>query len=315
MFHRFWYHPLMTTGLLLLWWSRPATCWLSPTKHARLPNNNINTHGLQQQHIMPTKPPFTNHNSMVKNNMSTTLHASLPNYTMGRINNIGLHVLFWATTTVACRYLLPPLQRLLLPTSTPIYQKLHQFLTDHHHEQFQALSVTCWAVHVLGQALLSLCALQVLLPSTLPTLRAFGIVTAINAAGGGLLLGSHSLIDRHAALEKLLDFTGTRVVRAATMATGPSLLWPHQVGPISVAALLLSATGCVTFSNPPGRVLGLASVVLQLVTRGFSVPYKLAVASMLLAIPRLPESQYDRGHTVVAGTISVPYLVLWLAGS
>ena len=122
------------------------------------------------------------------------------------------HFLLWTTTTIAFRYLLPPIQRLLLPKSTASYAKLDKFLVEHHHEQFEALSPICWMVHIGGQTLLSLTSLLLLSSSSNPAaIRAFGGVTALNAAGGCLLIGSHGLIDRHPTMEKLLDFSGTSI--------------------------------------------------------------------------------------------------------
>lgn len=223
------------------------------------------------------------------------------------------HCLLWTASTLALRLAMPPLQRLLLPSSTQKHKKMSTFLEEHHHEQFDALSPLCWTVHVAGQALLSLTAARVLLPHGSAAVRALGGLTLLNAAGGGLLLGSHALIGRNAMLEKLLDLGGTRIVRAANCATGPAMLWPAHAVPAAAAVLALSAAGRVTFSNPVGRILSLAGVGAQLFAApGLSAAYKTAVASLLLAIPFLPESQYDGGHTVVAATISLPYLVLLL---
>jgi hypothetical protein len=207
--------------------------------------------------------------------------------------------------------MMPLVQRLLLQKNTDSYEKLEKFLVENHHEQFEALSPICWAVHVAGQTLLSITALHVLLPvSNSAPVRALGGITAFNAAGGCLLIGSHGLIHRQPTMEKFLDFSGTRVVRAASAATGTAMLFPQFALPSTAIIFLLAALEKVTFSNPLGQILGIIGIATQLMTKGLTVPYKLAVLSMFFIIPFLPESQYDKGHTLVAGTISIPYLVL-----
>lgn len=192
-----------------------------------------------------------------------------------------------------------------------MYTKVEKFLAENHHEQFEALSLRCWVVHVAGQALLSLTALLLLLPSSNPApIRALGGINVLNAFGGCLLLGSHGLIDRHPTMEKLLDFSGTRVVRAASAAVGPAMLLPQYALLSTTLIVFLAAIGKVTFSNNLGKLLAILGIGTQLVATGLTLPYKIAVLSMFFVIPFLPQSQIDEGHTIVAGTISIPYLVL-----
>lgn len=245
------------------------------------------------------------------NGLLTTIPAKPVPFSILVPASMATHFLFWMATTIAFRYLMPLIQCLFLPKSTESYAKLDNFLVANHHEQFEALSPICWIVHIAGQTMLSLTALHILLPLSNPSpVRALGAITALNAAGGSLLVGSHGLINRHPTMEKLLDFVGTRIVRAAAAATGPAILFPQFALPSTVIILILAALGKITFSNNLGRMLAILGIVAQLLTTGLTLPYKLVVLSTFFIIPFLPMSQYDKGHTIVAGTITIPYLVL-----
>ena len=88
------------------------------------------------------------------------------------------------------------------------------------------------------------------------------------------------------------------------------MLFPQYALFSTAIILFLAALGKVTFSNHYGRILGILGIGTQLMATGLTLPYKIATMSMFFIIPFLPQSQFDKGHTIVAGSLSIPFLVL-----
>ena len=110
-------------------------------------------------------------------------------------------------------------------------------------------------------------ALNILLPSADSKLRELGLALALSTFGGGFLLGSHALIGRDIFLEKALYAIGTRIVRTATLAQGVGILLPASYVPCFAVLLPLCITTRVTFSNRPGRLLSLLTLVMVAATK------------------------------------------------
>ena len=153
-------------------------------------------------------------------------------------------------------------------------------------------------------------ALNILLPSADSKLRELGLALALSTFGGGFLLGSHALIGRDIFLEKALYAIGTRIVRTATLAQGVGILLPASYVPCFAVLLPLCITTRVTFSNRPGRLLSLLTLMMVAATKAFSWPYRVAYVAFALVVPFLPSSTRDDGHSIVAVSLSLPVAML-----
>lgn len=125
-----------------------------------------------------------------------------------------------------------------------------------------------------------------------------------------MLLVSHALIENNPFLEKVLYAVGTKIVRVATFSIGIGMTFPSYYTATTAILLGLSAVEKITFSNQLGEMLSLFSLGMQLSAKGLHIGYKVASAALLFVIPFLPDSKQDRGHTIVALVISIPYLFL-----
>ena len=215
------------------------------------------------------------------------------------------HATFWGASTMLVRQVLPRVQQALPAPSTRLKRHLNS-----SHEQFEPLSVGCWTAHLGAQAMTSHVALNILLPSADSKLRVLGLALALSTFGGGFLLGSHALIGRDTFLEKALYAIGTRIVRTATLAKGVGILLPASYVPCFAVLLPLCITTRVTFSNRPGRLLSLLTLVTVAATKAFNWPYRVAYVAFALVLPFLPSSTRDDGHSIVAVSLSLPVAML-----
>ena len=123
-----------------------------------------------------------------------------------------------------------------------------------------------------------------------------------------MLLGSHALINKDAFSEQVLYFVGTKIVRAAALATGVALLFPSYCTLCFALTLMLSSVDLITFANQPGRLLALSSLVTVGVTESFCMAYRIAYVGLFLVIPFLPSSHEDLGHSMVAAVVGAPLI-------
>ena len=228
---------------------------------------------------------------------------------LGHAGPLLRHAAFWSTSTLMVHRLLPPAKHVLLPSPPARWKRLF----DASHESFEPLSAGCWAAHLSAQAVASHVALGVLLPSADGTKRVLGLATILSTIGGGFLLGSHALIGHDEFLEKVLYATGTRIVRAASLVIGVSILFPKCFAALFGTLLGLCAVELITFSNPFGRLLSLLSLVAVATSGSLGVPYRAAYTAFALLVPLLPSSQHDKGHTIVATSLGLPTAMLLLA--
>lgn len=230
---------------------------------------------------------------------------------MARPMNIDLcsHVIFWSLSTFLAHRVLPCMRSMII-AQPPTH--LTRYL-DQSHENFERLSVQCWAAHIWAQAVASLVAWRILLPSAEGSRRALGLATLLSTWGGGFLLASHALIDRDTFLEKLLYAIGTRIVRAASLVLGVGLAFPQYFALSFAVLFILCATDKITFSNAPGRLLALLSLVAVASARSLGAPYIVAYIGFCFVMPLLPSSRHDEGHSIVAATLGLPTSVLLCA--